>query len=104
MFFRDDFLHVRFDLFKIFGGQRPRKVEIIIEAFGDRRPDRDFGFGKLAQHGFSHDVRGGMPDFIDFRFRVILFYFQRHISSIDRRAAAARRLIKKSSSRIPGRA
>ncbi|MBA7565787.1 hypothetical protein ES708_07472 [subsurface metagenome] len=58
----NDFPHPLLDLFEVFGLQRLRKVEIVVEPILDRRPDGDLGAGKQLQHRLGHDMGGGMAD------------------------------------------
>ena len=63
----DDLAHPFLDLGQISGrkGARPAllvraKIEVVVEARVDRRPDGDLRVGIDAQHGLRHDVRGGV--------------------------------------------
>ena len=53
--------HLGLDPLEILRAQRLRELEVVVEAVGDRRPDRDLRVGPQVQDRLSHHVRGGMP-------------------------------------------
>ena len=49
--------HARLDRREVVGRQRPRQVEVVVEAVRDRRPDAELGAREQVQHGLGHHVR-----------------------------------------------
>ena len=52
----DDLAHLRLDLFQIVGRERLGPREVVIEAVGDRRADRDLRAGIERLDGFRHHM------------------------------------------------
>ena len=53
--------HPLLNLRQIFRSQRPRQIEVVVEARVDRRSDPDLTLGEHLQDDLSEDVRGRMP-------------------------------------------
>jgi hypothetical protein len=58
---RDHSLHLGFELFEIFGGERLRYLEIVVEPILDGGAEADLGIGSQAANGCGEDVRARMP-------------------------------------------
>ena len=60
----DEFLHLLFDLFQIFGRERSGAVEVVEESVLGGGAVAEFGLGEKFEHGGGQQVRGRMP--VDF--------------------------------------
>ena len=60
VFAGDDLAHPLLDLGQVFGGQRTRQIEVIIETIFDRRSDGHLRAGKKILHGLGHKVSSRM--------------------------------------------
>ena len=49
--------HLRLDLLEVGGRQRPRQVEVVVEAVLDGRTDAELRVGEDVEHGGRHHVR-----------------------------------------------
>ncbi len=58
---RDALGHPRLDRGEVVGRQRPRQLEVVVEAVGDRRPDPELRAREEIEDRLGHDVRGRMP-------------------------------------------
>ncbi len=58
----DDLGHPRLDPLQVLGGEGPPDVEVVVEAVGDGRPDRERRSLEEVEHRLGHDVRGGVAD------------------------------------------
>ena len=63
--FLDDLAHLVFDARQILVGQRPRELEVVVEAVVDRRTDRDLAARKQAQNRVSHHVRDAVTERVE---------------------------------------
>ena len=54
----EDPAHLRLDAPEVVGRDRLGELEVVVEAVGDRRPDRDLRVRPQVQHGLRHDMRG----------------------------------------------
>ena len=55
---RDGLVHARLDGRQVVRRQRPRQVEVVVEAVGDGRPDAQLRAREQVHHRLGHDVRG----------------------------------------------
>ena len=62
--FSDDLAHLALDHRQVLFGKVPatRQLEVVVEAVGDRRTDREMRAGIQAQHGLGHHVCGRVAD------------------------------------------
>ena len=58
----DDLAHPLFQLRQVFGRERVRDVEVVVEAVGDRRPDPELGVREQVLDGLGQHVCGRVPD------------------------------------------
>src|SRR5207244_4301048 len=61
----DDLSHALFDLRQVLFRERPREVEVVVEAVRNRRPETEFGLREELEHGASHHMRGRMPQRVE---------------------------------------
>ena len=54
----DDLAHALLQRGQVFRGERPRYVEVVVEAVGDRRADAQLGLGEQVLHRLGQHVRG----------------------------------------------
>ncbi len=57
---RDRLGHARLDRRQVVGRQRPRQVEVVVEAVLDCRPDAELRAREQVEHRLGHHVRRGM--------------------------------------------
>ena len=60
--FLDDLAHPLFQRLQILRRERARRVEVVVEAVGDGRPDAELGLREHVLHRLREHVRGRMPD------------------------------------------
>ena len=58
----DDLAHPLVEVGQVLRGERPRDVEVVVEAVLDRRADAELGVRERLLHGLRQHVRGGVPD------------------------------------------
>ena len=56
----DALAHPRLDGREVVGRQRPRQLEVVVEAVVDDRTDAELRAREQVQHGLGHDVGGGV--------------------------------------------
>ena len=79
--------HLGFDRGEILLRDRLRELEVVVEAVGDRRPDRDLGSGVEPEHGLGEQVRGRVPQDVE-GVRIVLVPYRHKLDSF---AAAERK-------------
>ena len=62
---RDRGAHPLLDPGQVLIGERPRKVEVVVEAIGDRRAEAELRLREELQDRTGHNVRGRMPERIE---------------------------------------
>ena len=58
----DDLAHPLVEVGEVLRGERPRDVEVVVEAVLDRRADAELGVRERLLHGLRQHVGGGVPD------------------------------------------
>src|SRR4051794_25760307 len=56
----DDLAHAGLDLLEVIGCERPRYVEVVVEAVGDRRADAELRLGEQVLDRLREHVRAGV--------------------------------------------
>ncbi len=59
--------HPALDRGEIGRGQRPRQLEVVVEAVGDGRPDPELRAREQVENGLGHHVRGRVPHRVEVR-------------------------------------